>query len=67
MEYSVWRAIRYMKKIKAIRYEENPFIEGMTVPIKNQRIRLSRLGRDDNVLINQSTGEMQGTHVTTFR
>ncbi len=56
-----------MKKIKAIRYEENPFIEGMTVPIKNQRIRLSRLGRDDNVLINQSTGEMQGTHVTTFR
>nr|WP_246666930.1 replication/maintenance protein RepL [Bartonella tribocorum] len=56
-----------MKKIKAVRYDENPFIEGMTVPIKNQRIRLSRLGRDDNVLINQSTGEMQGTHVTTFR
>ncbi|WP_375649903.1 replication/maintenance protein RepL [Bartonella sp. MU70NMGDW] len=56
-----------MKKIKATRYEENPFIEGMTVPIKNQRIRLSRLGRDDNVLINQSTGEIQGTHVTTFR
>ena len=49
------------------RYEQNPFLEGMVVPIKNQRVQLSRLGRDDNVLVNQATGEMQGTHVTTFR
>jgi hypothetical protein len=49
------------------RYEQNPFLEGMVVPIKNQRVQLSRLGRDDNVLVNQATGEMQGTHVTTVR
>lgn len=39
----------------------------MILPIKNQKVQLSRLGRDDNVLVNQSTGETQGTHVTTFR
>lgn len=50
-----------------IRYDENPFIEGMVVPVKSQRVQLSRLGRDDNILVNQATGEMQGTHVTTYR
>lgn len=54
-------------RVQPIRYEQNPFLEGMVVPIKNQRVQLSRLGRDDNVLVNQATGEMQGTHVTTFR
>lgn len=54
-------------KSEVTRYEENPFIEGMIVPIKNQRVQLSKLGRDDNVLVNQTTGEIQGTHVTTFR
>lgn len=55
-----------MKKA-IVRYEENPFIENMIVPIKSQRVQLSKLGRDDNVLVNQSTGEIQGTHVTTYR
>ncbi len=52
---------------KTIRYEENPFIEGMVVPVKGQRVQLSRLGRDDNILVNQSTGEVQGTHITTYK
>ncbi|ECE6016621.1 hypothetical protein DMZ75_24250 [Salmonella enterica subsp. diarizonae] len=50
-----------------IRYEENPFVEGMVVPMKGQRIQISRLGRDDNILVNQSTGEIQGTHIATFK
>lgn len=50
-----------------VRYESNPFIEGMVVPIKGQKVQLSRLGKDDNVLMNQSTGELHGTHVTTYR
>lgn len=50
-----------------IRYEENPFVEDMVVPVKGQRIQISRLGRDDNILVNQSTGEVQGTHVTTYK
>lgn len=52
---------------KIVRYEENPFIEGMIVPIRSQRVQLSRLGRDKNILVNQATGEVQGTHVTTFK
>ena len=55
------------KRAETIRYEENPFIEGMVVPIKGQKVQLSRLGRDDNVLVNQATGEVQGTHITTFK
>jgi hypothetical protein len=54
-----------MKKL--IRYDENPFIEEMMIPVKDKRIQLSRLGRDHNVLINQETGEMNGTHITTFK
>lgn len=49
------------------RYKENPFIEGMIVPVKARTVKLSRLGKDDNVLVNQTTGEIQGTHVTTYK
>ena len=49
------------------RYKTNPFVDGMIIPIKGKRIKLSKLGRDDNVLINQGTGEVLGTHVTTYK
>jgi len=49
------------------RYKTNPFLSGMVVPIKGRKVQLSRLGEDENILINQTTGEAQGTHVTTFR
>jgi hypothetical protein len=49
------------------RYKTNPFLENMVVPVRGQQVKLSRLGRDDNILINQDTGEVQGTHVTTYR
>ena len=49
------------------RYKQNPFIEEMIVPKSDKSIRLSRLGRDNNVLINQNTGEIQGTLITTYR
>lgn len=55
------------KKKAVVRYEENPFVEDMIVPVKGQRVQISRIGRDDNVLLNQSTGELQGTHLTTYR
>lgn len=53
--------------MSGIRYETNPFLEGMIVPVKGRQVKLSRLGRDDNILINQSTGEIHGTHVTTYK
>ncbi|EBG8591954.1 MULTISPECIES: replication/maintenance protein RepL [Pseudomonadati] len=49
------------------RYKINPFLEDMIVPVKGKQVRLSRLGRDENILVNQSTGEIQGTHVATFK
>lgn len=55
------------KRKPTIRYEENPFIEDMVVPIRGQRVQMSRLGRDDNILVNQATGEVQGTHITTYK
>jgi hypothetical protein len=49
------------------RYKENPFLENMLVQVSKRQIRVSRLGLEDNILINQATGEVQGTHVTTYR
>lgn len=51
----------------AARHETNPFLEDMIVPVKGRQVRLSRLGKDDNVLVNQKTGEVLGTHVTTYK
>lgn len=49
------------------RYKTNPFLEGMLIPVKGKQVKLSKLGRDDNILINQDTGEVLGTHVTTYK
>jgi hypothetical protein len=49
------------------RYDSNPFIGDMIVPMKGRQVRLSTLGGSDNVLVNQATGEIQGTHLTTFK
>ena len=49
------------------RYKENPFTQGMIIPVKGKQVQLSPIGKDDNVLINQATGEAHGTHVTTYK
>lgn len=49
------------------RYKTNPFLEGMVVPVKGKQVKLSKLDKDDNILVNQQTGEVQGTHVTTYK
>lgn len=49
------------------RHKTNPFLEDMLIPMKGKQIRLTRIGKDDNVLINQGTGEVLGTHVTTYK
>lgn len=54
-------------KAKEIRYETNPFIENMVVPIGTKNVKLSPLGKESNVLINECTGEVRGTHVTTYK
>lgn len=50
-----------------IRYKENPFLKDMVIPVKGRKIQISPLGKDNNILVNQSTGEIIGTHVTTYK
>jgi len=38
----------------------------MVVPVKKARVQISRIGPDNNILINQSTGETQGTALTSY-
>ena len=49
------------------RHETNPFLQDWIVPVKGRQVQLSRMGKDNNILINQSTGEVHGTSVTTYR
>lgn len=56
-----------MKLSLTARYETNPFIEGMELKTRNKSVKLGFLGQKDDVLVNQTTGEVQGTHVTTYK
>ena len=49
------------------RYKTSPFLGDLLIPVKGKQVKLSRLGKDDNVLINQGTMEVLGTHVTTYK
>lgn len=49
------------------RYKENPFMKDMQLSIKNKKIKVSPIGKDENILINQNTGEIFGTHITTYK
>ncbi|MFS1538096.1 MAG: replication/maintenance protein RepL [Candidatus Phlomobacter fragariae] len=55
------------KNSDVMRYKQNPFVENMMIPIGTKQIRLSKMGKDRNVLVNQLTGEVLGTHVTTYK
>lgn len=55
------------QKKKVVRHDHNPFVENMVIPIKKSSVKLSRVGKDDNILLNQETGEIGGTHVTTYK
>ena len=55
-------------RIESKRYKENPFLGDMVVPIKDKRVTLRPLGKSDRVInIDQSTGEVLGTHLTTYK
>lgn len=62
-----WKVTDSKVRRQVKRWDHNPFVEDMVIPVKKAAVKLSRLGRDDNVLVNQATGEVEGTHVTTYR
>ncbi|MCV5814220.1 replication/maintenance protein RepL [Escherichia coli] len=50
------------------RFKENPFIKDLVIPLKNRQVQISRLGADNNIVINQDTGEyLGGTSVVTYK
>ena len=49
------------------RYSISPFLDKLTIKKRSKNIRVSSLGSDDNIVINQSTGEVKGTHISTYR
>jgi hypothetical protein len=49
------------------RYKTNPFLRDLVVTTKNQQVKIMPMGKDDNVLVNQATGEVSGTHVVTYK
>lgn len=50
-----------------IRYKTNPFLADMIRSVKGRQVRLSRMGSEDNILVNQTSGEVHGTHLTTYK
>lgn len=58
-----------MKKTNAkiTRNKENPFIEDMIIPMGSKSVKLQSLGKNDNIVVNQGTGEELGTAITTYR
>jgi len=53
--------------IKTKRHKTNPFIEDMLIPLRSKNVRISTLGKDQNILVNQATGEVTGTHVVAHK
>ena len=56
-----------MTKSKEIRYKQNPFLDFLDIQTAGKRVSVNVMGSDDNVLVNQATGEVKGTVVTTFK
>lgn len=63
----IFTSPKRVPKMNLARHKTNPFIDGMIVPIRGRQVKLSKLGKDDSILVNQATGEVQGTHVTTYK
>jgi len=52
---------------KTIRYDENPFLSELTINKKSRQVKISSMGKDDNVIVNTNTGESHGTSVVTYK
>ena len=53
--------------MSVVRYKTNPFLSDMVVNLREKQVRLGPLGKDSHVLVNESTGHTQGTHLVTYR
>jgi hypothetical protein len=49
--------------VKTIRHKKSPFYENMLIPIGSKNVQISQMGKESNILVNQHSGEVVGTHV----
>jgi len=49
------------------RHKINPFLKSMVVTTAKKQVRVTNLGKDKQVLFNEETGEIQGTHVVSYK
>lgn len=54
-------------KMSVVRYKFNPFLSDLVINLREKQVRLGSLGKDSHVLVNESTGQSQGTHLVTYR
>jgi len=49
------------------RFDKNPFLDDMILNFTSKQVKISAIGNNDNVIVNQTTGEIKGTHVVTYK
>lgn len=48
-------------------YRENPFLDKLVVTTRTKSVQVAPIGKDQDVYINERTGEVAGTEVRTYR
>jgi len=54
-------------KEEVVRYKENPFLDALQVTTKGKRITVTTGNEARDVIVNEATGEIKGTVITTYR
>jgi len=49
------------------RFDKNPFLDDMILNFTSKQVKISAIGNNDNVIVNQTTGEIKGTHIVTYK
>lgn len=49
------------------KFKENPFLKNLMIETKRKSVEISPIGKENNILINQQTGEIAGTKIRTYR
>ena len=53
--------------MSVIRFKTNPFLQDLVVNLREKQVRLGSLDNNTHILIDQSNGSTQGTHLVTYR
>jgi hypothetical protein len=52
--------------VELTRYKINPFIKDLEISVRNKNVRISKMGKKDNVaLVDMDSGDKKGTYIST--